>query len=52
MCGDNIPVVAASIVHYMHGYLSHVVQRIPEISQNGANVKEICDSLCQCILNL
>ena len=24
----------------MHGYLSHVVQRIPEISQNGANVRE------------
>ena len=28
------------VVHHMHGYLSHVVQRIPEIIQNGMNVKE------------
>ena len=24
----------------MHGYVSHVVQRIPDICQNGKNVKE------------
>ena len=36
----------------MHGYLSHVVQRIPEISQNGANSEgESVDSLCGYILN-